>query len=125
MKRCIVYFAFLLPLIVSCTSDLGLRAYRSGDYETAAQEWRLLAEQGDAESQAHLGDLYYEGRGVPQNGEESVRWYLMAAEQNHARAQGRLCTIFGDPGSRVQTDQQKAVKWCRKAALNTVLVGCI
>lgn len=116
MNRCIAYFGFLLPLIVSCTSDLGSRAYTSGDYETAAQEWRLLAEQGDAESQAHLGDLYYEGRGVVQNGEESVQWYLMAAKQNHARAQGRLCKIFGDPGSRVQTDQQKAVKWCRKAA---------
>jgi len=109
VKRCIAYFGFVLPLIVSCTSDPGLQAYEKGDYEAAVQEWTLLAEQGDAESQASLGDMYYEGRGVPQNGEESVQWYLMAAEQNHARAQGRLCSIFGDRGSRIQTDQQKAV----------------
>jgi uncharacterized protein len=35
--------------------DKGVAAYNAGDYATARQEWRPLAEQGDAEAQFSLG----------------------------------------------------------------------
>ena len=44
----------------------GLEAARAGDYAAALQEWRPLAEQGDAYAQYNLGWIYDSGRGVPQ-----------------------------------------------------------
>ena len=38
--------------------DDGVAAYESGDYATALQEWRPLAEQGVAEAQFSLGLMY-------------------------------------------------------------------
>ena len=45
----------------------GLAAAQAGDYATALQEWRLLAEQGDASAQYNLGTMYDNGQGVPQD----------------------------------------------------------
>jgi TPR repeat protein len=36
----------------------GLDAYNAGDYGTALQEWRPLADQGDAWAQFNVGLLY-------------------------------------------------------------------
>jgi TPR repeat protein len=47
--------------------DKGLTAYRSGDYETALQEWRPLAEQGNASAQHNLGLIYSRTEGVVQD----------------------------------------------------------
>jgi len=51
---------------------------------------RARAEQGDAPAQFALGVMYAEGRGVPQDDAEAVRWYGLAAEQGHARTGIRL-----------------------------------
>ena len=39
------------------------------------------AKQGDAQAQALLGVMYYEGHGVRQDDAEAVRWYRQAAAQ--------------------------------------------
>ena len=41
--------------------DNGVEAYNAGDYQTALQEWRPLAEQGDANAQTNLGVMYKNG----------------------------------------------------------------
>ena len=51
---------------------------------------RARAEQGDAPAQFALGVMCAEGRGVPQDDAEAVRWYGLAAEQGHARTGIRL-----------------------------------
>ncbi|PAW84625.1 MAG: hypothetical protein B9S33_11210 [Pedosphaera sp. Tous-C6FEB] len=38
------------------------------------------ANAGDAEAALKLGDIYKDGRGVPKNHTESVRWHTKAAE---------------------------------------------
>ena len=63
--------------------DEGMAAHKRGDYETALREWRPLAEQGNAKAQSALGIMYYEGRGVPQDYVQAVRWYRKAAAQAH------------------------------------------
>lgn len=45
----------------------GFAAYKSGDYETALGEWMPLAEQGNANAQYNLGQMYNKGEGVLQN----------------------------------------------------------
>ena len=47
-------------------------------------------DQGDAEAQAALGVMCADGRGVPEDAREAVRWYRLAADQGHATAQVNL-----------------------------------
>lgn len=45
----------------------GWEAFKSRDYATALKVWRPLAEQGNADAQYALGELYYYGKGVTQD----------------------------------------------------------
>ncbi len=80
----------------------GMEAYDKGDYATAFEEWRPLAEQGDANAQYNLGVMYNHARGVPQDYEKAFHWYSKAAEQGHASAQYNLGLMYelgqGRPG---------------------------
>jgi len=58
----------------------GLDAYQRADYATALQEWRPLAEKGDANAQYNLGLLYNQGLGVQQDFKAAADWYRKAAE---------------------------------------------
>src|SRR6266403_100398 len=75
----------------------------------------VKAEAGDAESEVELGLRYLDGKDVPKNQVEAVKWFRKAAEQNFAAAQNRLGVCYGN-GEGVAKDQVEAVKWFRKAA---------
>jgi TPR repeat protein len=62
-------------------------AYQRGDYAIAVRLWHLLAEQGDADAQFHLGVMYESGQGVLRSDAEAIKWYRKAAEQDDAVAQ--------------------------------------
>ncbi len=62
----------------------GFIAAQNGDYETALNEWRPLAEQGNAKAQFNLGVMYENGKGVLQDHKAAVKWYRLAAEQGLA-----------------------------------------
>lgn len=68
----------------------GLTAAKAGDFATALQEWRPLAETGDADAQRNLGIMYDSGQGVAQNYAEAAKWYELAAEQGNVAAQTNL-----------------------------------
>ena len=91
------------------------RAYNRGDYAKAADLYKLLAEQGDAEAQLILGTMHDIGLGIPQNYREAVKWYRLAAEQGYARAQSKLGSMY-DIGLGVPQDNKEAAKWWRLAA---------
>jgi uncharacterized protein len=93
----------------------GSDAYNRGDYATAVQEWRPLAERGNPGAQVSLGYMYEAGEGVLQDYKEAVKWYRKAAEQGFAQAQFNLANVYAD-GRGVQQDYKEAVKWYRKAA---------
>ena len=82
---------------------------------TELAQLRALAEQGDAVAQNNLGVRYDNGRGVPEDDVEAVRWYRLAAEQGGAEAQynlGYMCSR----GDGVSEDDAEAVRWFRLAA---------
>ncbi len=60
---------------------VGVEAWGRGDYDTALQEFRLLAEQGHAQAQVNLGIMSSQGRGVPKDSVQADRWYTLAASQ--------------------------------------------
>jgi TPR repeat protein len=93
----------------------GMDAHNRGDYATALQEWRPLAEQGDALAQYNLGMLYRKGRGVPQDDVQARQWYAKAAAQGQAKAQFNLGTLYFN-GEGVPKDYQQALRWFRLAA---------
>ena len=51
----------------------GLESAKKGDYQTAFKLWLPLAEQGNANTQFNLGNMYYEGKGVKQDYAEAVK----------------------------------------------------
>ncbi len=57
----------------------GYDAYEAGDYATALQEWRPLAEQGNEYAQYGIGHLYHSGQGVPQDFVVAHMWYNIAS----------------------------------------------
>lgn len=93
----------------------GVAAHKRGDYITALQEFRTLAEQGDAAAQYRLGFMYDFGKGVPQDYVLAVKWYTKAAEQGNAKAQNHLGIMYS-MGLGIPQDYAQAVKWYRKAA---------
>jgi TPR repeat protein len=93
----------------------GLAAVERGDYATALQLWRPLAEQGVADAQYKLGVMYDTGQGVPQDYAEAVKWYRMAAEQGEAYAQANLGLMYHE-GRGLPQDYAEAAKWWRLAA---------
>ena len=59
--------------------------------------------------------MYENGKGVPQDYKEAVKWYRLAAEQGYATAQYNLGVMY-DEGYGVPQDDKEAVKWYRLAA---------
>lgn len=59
--------------------------------------------------------MYRDGRGVPQDDKEAVKWFRKAAEQGFATAQSNLGWMY-EKGRGVPQDDKEAIKWYRKAA---------
>lgn len=112
--------AFVLVVVCLATpawSDYkaGEDAYHRGDYATAVREWSPLAELGLAAAQFHLGQLYANGQGVPQDYVQARQWYEKAALQGDASAQLNLGVLY-ENGSGVPKDYQLALFWFRRSA---------
>ena len=68
-----------------------------------------LAEQGNAVAQERLGEMYTDGKGVPQNYGEAAKWYRLAADQGYAGAQTNLGSMY-ERGTGVPQNHVEAVK---------------
>ncbi len=92
MRKVIIYFSVLLLFLLAGLSPVnagfeeGLATYQRGDYDTAFQELRPLAEQGNTEAQTSLGAMYASGRGVPRDYVMAYIWANLAATQGDKTA---------------------------------------
>jgi len=93
----------------------GYEALSRKDYVTAANEYRPLAERGDAEAQYRIGRMYEFGNGYPQDKAQGIAWIRKAAAQGHADAEQELGVIYAT-GDGAKQDNVQAVAWFRKAA---------
>jgi len=71
------------------------------------------AEKGVAKAQYNLGMMYANGWGVPQNDQEAIKWYLLAAEQMYAGAKVNIYTM-------ARKNVPQALKFLTKDAENGV-----
>ena len=115
MRTIIAALTLLLSVNVLAGLNEGVAASGAGDYKTAFNEFKPLAEQGDAYAQARLGYLYHNGWGVLQDYKMALKWYAKAAEQGNAFAQYNLAWMY-DKGEGVLQDYKMALKWYTKAA---------
>jgi TPR repeat protein len=74
--------------------------YREGvdgvlqDYAEAVRWYRLAAEQGYAQAQYYLGEMYRNAQGFTQDYSEAVKWYRLSAEQGYSQAQYSLGGMY-------------------------------
>lgn len=93
----------------------GLDAAGKGDFAAAVEEWRPLAEKGDARAQYQLGLLYRHGKGVERDYGEAAGWFRKSAERGLADSQFHLGELYVT-GKGVKKDLSKAFEWFEKAA---------
>lgn len=91
--------------------EKGIDAFRSENYAEALHLLKLLAEEGNAEAQCIIANIYHLGLGIDKNGSEAIKWYTRSAEQGYAVASNNLAGIFlmGDCG--VAANPKEAHKW--------------
>ena len=130
MKKWILLITSILALysIVSGASDLldqkqdhpdslvdGVNAWSEGNYTLAHELLCPLSAQGSAVAQYVIGLMYFRGKVVGKDYEESIKLLNLSAKQGYARAQHKLGNIYtgnllGEP------DYRKAIKWFRLAS---------
>jgi TPR repeat protein len=111
----VIWLSCGLPSLTWAGADEGFAAYQRGEYRTAHRLWLPLAQRGDVRAQGALGGLYADGRGVPQDYVEAVKWFRLAAAQGLAVAQYALGMLYRN-GQGVPQDAAEAAQWFRLAA---------
>ena len=118
-----LFAIFCAAAVYAGLRDGGFWSSRDPYGKLAFEAVEKLARDGNPEAQCELGWRYW-GRAFKgekldetdtENLGESVRWYRMAAEQGHARAQRLLADAYWF-GNGVLKDEAEAVNWYRKAA---------
>lgn len=74
------------------------------------------AHAGNADAQIALGYLYANGLGVSTDVATAIKWYELAAENQHSVALFRLAGHYVD-GAGVAKDESKGVNYCLQAAM--------
>jgi TPR repeat protein len=122
IRSALILFAFIAGgLACAGTSEdefrKGLSAFNIGDYATALQVWRPLAERREPRSEAGLGFMYHHGLGVGVDDRQAAVWLRRAAEHGQAEGQLMLGSLYfyglGVPQSYV-----RAYAWCELAEIN-------
>lgn len=91
------------------------QTHENANYGDAFRACRPLAEQGLADAQLILADLYQRGLGTPQDFGAAARWHRAAAEQGLPQAQFNLGIQYRY-GSGVPQDLVEAHVWLSRAA---------
>lgn len=117
MQRILLIAVLLLFLVPAAYADLdGARsAYEKGNYTHAFSMYKEYAEQGDADAQYALGVLYYDGKGVIKDIQQSAKWITKAAEKGVTKAQLFLGNLYF-AGEGMKQDYEDAIKWYLLAA---------
>ena len=109
---------FMMLALAPARADYeqAIKYYEHGDYAAALRELRPLAQQGNLDAQAKLGQMYLDGRGVKADPTTAMRLLKQAAtEGDVAAAESDIGRIYYN-GSGVKRDYAEAARWFQKAA---------
>lgn len=111
----------LIPACVAAVAAVAilqhLQSSRSSQRKLAseARAAQLRADQGDANAEYELGQMYLLGHGVPQDDAQANYWYQKAADQGLAKAEVAIGDLYCD-GDGVEQSYADALAWYGKAA---------
>jgi len=107
-------FTVLLYAGLGSAADLkaGKKAYEQKDYATAFKELTPLAEQGNAEAEVLLGNMYLMGRGVLKHPDRDVKLFHATTDQGNSDADFDLGSIYLLPHTHID----QGLKWLRLSA---------
>jgi TPR repeat protein len=91
----------------------GIEAFKCGNYIESIELLHPLAEQGNAEAQCILGNIYHMGLGVNVDETKAVEWYQLSAQNGYAIASNNLAGIYLVGQCDVAEDYEEALKWCQ------------
>jgi TPR repeat protein len=74
------------------------------------------ANEGNADAQDRLGNLYDEGKGITKDYAKAAYWFQKAADQGNADAQDMLAGLYQN-GDGVDQQDDQAASWYEKAAV--------
>lgn len=118
--HCIIISKNGLVVSIQQRRDPSLEDEVETEESKAAAMIRVLlkkAKEGDAIAQFRLAYCYQTGEGVPQNFDECVRWYTLAAMHGHPASQHNLGVLYMT-GNGVEQDYEQAYTWGVLAAEN-------
>ncbi|KAF9131505.1 hypothetical protein BGX30_013080 [Mortierella sp. GBA39] len=75
----------------------------------------ISASHGNKDAQVAFGDMYKDGKGVPQDYQPAIDWYLKAVDQGEATGQQRVGGLF-DEWFGVSQNHLIAMDWYLRAA---------
>jgi hypothetical protein len=89
---------FVIPIVLICLlttfrdswAQAGLRSDENNDLQSLI----VQAENGSAASQAELGSMYMDGRGVARDYQEALKWSQMAADQGNPKGMNGLGILY-------------------------------
>ena len=100
-------------------SEGGIEAQRalgghfwSEDLVESAKWYLKAAEQGDADAQFVVGEMYLKGEGLDQNYAVALDWFLKAAGQDHEKARWHLIDLYRD-GIGIEQNLEASARWVR------------
>ena len=81
----------------------------------------LLTQCKDTASRLYsIGELFYDGKEIEQSYEDAIKWWELAADENHAYAKYMLGICY-ENGEGVEQSYEEAAKWYKKS----IDTGCI
>lgn len=89
--------------------------YDRADYRSALNVWLESAQEGNAEAQNYVGEIYEKGIGGSPDYELAANWYKKAAAQGNNRAQLNL-GYFYEQGLGVEKNIPLALNYYREAS---------
>lgn len=95
--------------------EAGFEAYNREAWEEAYGHWIRAAEAGNSEAQFYVSRLFAEGRGVPRDAAESLRWLRYSARGGFPPAQFNLGNSYR-AGDGVRQDLSQTIRWWTEAA---------
>ena len=105
----------VLLLLLLQTGTINLLSQQTDVARQQFEEFKVLAEGGEAAAQYNLALCYYKGVGVAKDFSEATKWYRKAAEQGLVQAQYSLGSFYAS-GTGTNKNFAEAVNWYRKAA---------
>jgi len=120
MRQSLLAAAAILSGLISANAATdplaeGAKFYQRADYKGALALWQPLAVQGNPVAQNNLGVMYLDGKGVPQNMSEAVRYLSLAAAAGSSLGQNNLGGLYRE-GKGVPRDYVLAARWFTASA---------